>query len=104
MKITGVLVDYLVDIAPKVYGPYIVFENGRKVLYVQMLKALYRMLVAALLWYKKFRGDLKKEGFEFNPYDPCVCNCLVNGKQHTVRFHVDDLMSSHKDKRVNALL
>ena len=101
MKITGVLVDYLVDIAPEVYGPYVVFENGRKVLYVQVLKALYGMLVAALLWYKKFRGDLEKEGFEFNPYDPCVCNCLVNGKQHTVRFHVDDLMSSHKDKRVN---
>ena len=23
------------------------------------------------------------------------------GKQHTIRFHVDDIMSSHKDKKVN---
>jgi hypothetical protein len=26
---------------------------------------------------------------------------MVNGKQHTVRFHVDDVMSSHVDKKVN---
>ena len=26
---------------------------------------------------------------------------MVNGKQQTVRFHVDDLMSSHEDKKVN---
>ena len=26
---------------------------------------------------------------------------MVNNKQQTVRFHVDDLMSSHKDASVN---
>jgi hypothetical protein len=45
MKITGVLVDMLVQIAPETYGPYVVFENGKKVLYVQVLKALYAALV-----------------------------------------------------------
>jgi hypothetical protein len=60
------------------------------------------MLIAALLWYKRFRQDLEDDqGFEFNPYDPCVANRQVDGKQHTVRFHVDDLMSSHKEARVN---
>ena len=54
MKITGVLVDLLVVMAPEVYGPYVVYENGNKVLYVPVLKALYSMLVVALLWYKKF--------------------------------------------------
>ena len=29
MKITGVLVDMLVQLCPEVYGPYVVFENGR---------------------------------------------------------------------------
>ena len=101
MKITGVLVDLLVQIAPEIYADYVVFENGRKVLYVEVLKALYGMLVASLLWYKKFRSDLEVEGFEFNPYDPCVANCQVWGKQHTVRFHVDDLKSSHVAKKVN---
>ena len=49
MKITGVLVDLLVDMVPEVYKDYVVFENGKKVLYVQVLKALYRMLITALL-------------------------------------------------------
>ena len=38
MKITGVLVDMLVQLCPEVYGPYVVFENGRKLLYVQVLR------------------------------------------------------------------
>jgi hypothetical protein len=59
------------------------------------------MPMAAMLWYKKFKEDLEQEGFEFNPYDPCMANKTVNGKQHTIRFHVDNLMSSHEDKEVN---
>jgi hypothetical protein len=38
-------------------------------------------------------------GFETNPYDWCVANKAINGKQCTVRWHVDDLKISHKDKR-----
>ena len=40
-------------------------------------------------------------GFEFNPYDSCVANKTEMGKQQTVRFHVDDLMSSHVNTLVN---
>ena len=54
MKITGVLVDMLVQLKPELYGPYVVYEDGRKVLYVQVLKAICGMLQALLLWYKKF--------------------------------------------------
>jgi hypothetical protein len=104
MKITGVLVDLLVQMCPKVYGPYVVYEDRKKVLYVQVLRALYAMLVAALLWYCQFRKDLESIGFKFNAYDPCVCNRIVRGKQQTVKFHVDDLMSSHIESRVNANL
>ena len=74
MKITGSLIDILVKMAPSEYGPYVVMENGKRVLYLQVLKALYGMLIAALLWYKMFKKDLEGIGFEFNPYDPCVCN------------------------------
>ena len=101
MKITGVLVNLLVKIQPEIYGPYVVYENNRKILYVRVLKALYGSLVASLLWYKQFRSDLEDKGYKFNPYDPCVANKKVNGKQHTVRFHVDDLMASHMDSKVN---
>ena len=37
-------------------------------------------------------------GFEVNPYDPCVANKMVNGKQMTICWHVDDLKVSHVDK------
>ena len=40
-------------------------------------------------------------GFEFNPYDGCIANRTINKKQHAIRFHVDDLMSSHIDPKVN---
>jgi len=53
MKITGVLVDILVNIALDEYQGYIVYENGRKVVYVQVLRAIYGMLQSALLWYNK---------------------------------------------------
>jgi hypothetical protein len=105
MKTTGKLVDLLVRIAPNVYGPFVVFDKGRKVIYLQVLKALYGMLQAALLWYKKFRSDLEEINYVFNPYDGCVANRNydTNGvsNQHTIRFHVDDLMCSHVDPQVN---
>jgi len=70
MKVTGMLVNLLVQVAPDVYGPFVVFENGCKVLYLQVLKALYGMRQAAHLWYKKFCSDLESIGYEFNPALP----------------------------------
>jgi hypothetical protein len=101
MKITGVHVNMLVDINPELYGPAVVLENRKKVLYVEVLKAIYGMLEAALLWYKTFRKDLEDIGFIFNPYNPCVANKKVQGLQQTILFHVDNLKSSHKMKSVN---
>jgi hypothetical protein len=103
MKITGVLVDMLVELNPELYGPYVVYERNRrnKVLYVQVMRAIYGVLEAAILWYKKFRGELEQKGFKFNPYDPWVANRTEKGSQHTLLFHVDDLKSSHKDPKVN---
>ena len=34
------------------------------------------------------------------PYDPCVANKIINGKQMTVCFHVDDLLMTHDEERV----
>jgi len=101
MKITGVLVDMLVQLVSEVYGPCVVFENGKKTLYVEVLRAIYGLLQAALLWYNKFREDLEGQGFKFNPYDPCVANRVVKSAQHMVVFHVDDLKSSLEDPKVS---
>ena len=101
MKITGTLVDLLIDLNPMLYGPMVVLENHRKVIYVWVLRAIYGMLIAALLWYNKFKLKLEGHGFIFNPYDPCVANKTVNDKQQTIIFHVDDIKSSHVDPQVN---
>ena len=55
---------------------------------------------SALLFYQKLVGDLKRVGFELNPYDFCVANKTSKGKQLTVCCHVDDLKISHEDKQV----
>lgn len=101
MKIKGVLVDILYAMDPMEYGEYIVYEKSEKVLYLVLTKVLYGMLVASLLWYKKFKKDLMSIGFTFSKYDPCVAFRERVGSQHTIRFHVDDVASSHKNKLVN---
>jgi hypothetical protein len=100
MKIRGQLVDILCEIDP-IYKEYVVYENGQKVLYVHITKAIYGLLVSAMLFYKKLMKDLQGYGFEINPYDPCVANKMVNGKQLTVSWHVDDLKSSHVKTKIN---
>ena len=58
MKITGVLVDILVELDSETYKKHVVFEIGNKVINVVVLRAIYGMIVAALLLYKKIYGDL----------------------------------------------
>lgn len=101
MKIKGALVDMLVQLDPTTYKNFVVYDGKVKVLYVQVLKAIYGMLQSSLLFYKKLCADLTGQGFVINPYDPCVANRLVDGKQQTLNWHVDDLKSSHVDPRVN---
>ena len=55
MKIRGALVDMLLKMDHELYEPYVVYERGDKILYVEVLKALYGMLEAALLFYKKLK-------------------------------------------------
>ena len=63
MKITGKLVDILVNMHPEQYEEYVVYKKNKKVLYIEILQALYGMLEAELLWYNEFRKDLEEEGF-----------------------------------------
>ena len=100
MKICGALVEMLMEIDPKLYKPYVVYERGVPVLYVEILKAMYGMIKSPLLFYRKLRKDLEGRGLVFNPYDGCVANKTVNGEQLTVTVHVDDLKVSHKDPKV----
>jgi hypothetical protein len=95
MKITGVLVDLLVDTSLEVCGPCVVYKKHKKA-YVQVLQGLYSMLVAALLWYTDFKKDIEDKGYTLNPSDPCVANKVSNKLRHTVTFHV---VQSYGSKR-----
>jgi hypothetical protein len=99
MKIRGPLVEMLVSLIPDLYSPFVTEEQSEPVLYVELLKALYGTLQAALVFCKKLKKDLEGIGFKINPYDPCVANSTVN--QHTVTWHVNDIKSSHVDPKVN---
>ena len=100
IKIRGILVDMLVDIAPDVYKDYVTLDKkGNKQLIVQCLNAIYGTMMASLLYYRKFCKSLMDKGFIFNPYDPCVANKVINGKQMTICFHVDDCKLSHVDPK-----
>jgi hypothetical protein len=39
-------------------------------------------------------------GFTLNPYDQCVANCMIEGKQCTIAWYVDDTKISHVDPNV----
>jgi hypothetical protein len=102
IKIRGVLVDVLVELAPDVYKKYVTLDRkGVKQLLVQCQNALYGTMVASLLYYRKFVKSLTKIGFVLNPYDPCVANKMIGGNQMTICFHVDDCKLSHLSAKTN---
>ncbi len=75
-------------------------SKGEKSLLVECFNAIYGTMVAGLLYYRKFSSSLEKRGFVMNPYDLCVWNKTIKGKQMTICFHVDDCKSSHVSLRV----
>ena len=101
IKLRGVLVDILLDIAPDVYKPYATKDKkGVSQLIVQCQNALYGTMIASLLYYRKFTKSLTDNGYEINPYDPCVANKMIDGKQMTIAYHVDDCKMSHAHSKV----
>jgi hypothetical protein len=96
LKVEGASVDIMCRVSPE-YIPFVTIENGKRVLYLQLLKALYGCVKSALLWYDLFAGTLTEMGFKLNPYDPCVANKTINGKQCTIVWYVDDNKISHVD-------
>ena len=101
IRIHGTVVDMLLKIALEVYSPYVTYDKkGNKELLVICLNALYGTMMASILYYQKFTASLESKGFMMNQYDPCVWNKIVNGKQLTIVFHVNDCKLSHVESKV----
>ena len=100
MQLDGKMAELLVKIEPALYRKYLQNEHGKPVMYVELRKALYGTLCAAILFWRKLSSVLMDQGFVLNPYDSCVANKMINGKQCTILWHVDDLKISHMDPTV----
>ena len=57
VKLQGQIVDVLCERKPE-YKKFVVEENGKGTMYMQLLKALYGCIKSALLWYELFTGTL----------------------------------------------
>ena len=100
MKLEGTLDELLAKCDPTKYQPYLATEHSKPVLYVELVKALYGRIHAALIFWHKFTKQITEWGFTVNPYDWCVANKMVCGSQLTITWHVDDLKISHVDREV----
>ena len=99
MRLVGNFVDIMCKVNPE-HLKNVTIENGKKVLYMEVLQAIYGCIESALRWYELYSETLSKEGFKINPYDRCVANNIINGKQCTVVWYVDDNKISHEEPKV----
>ena len=88
MMFDPVLTQLIIEIDPN-YKQY-VGASGK--LTVKLEKALYGCIESARLWYDLIFSKLKGLGYVENPYDLCVFNKIVDGKQVTITLYVDDLL------------
>ena len=66
-------------------------------MYSEAKKATYGTLEAPLLFWGKLSKSLEEMGYQINEYDLCVMNKIIDNKQCTIFWHVDDLKTSHVD-------
>jgi hypothetical protein len=101
--VDGAMADMLVRVNPSKYKKFTVTNrNGVNVIYVELKKALYDTLQAALLFWENLVSSflIKELGFKANKYDRCTVNKTIDGRQCTIVWHVDDLKVSHVDPKV----
>lgn len=70
-------------------------KSGKRLIYVQLTKAMYGCIKAAQLFWENLTTQLKKMGFVINDYSMCMAYKTINGKQCTICWHIDDLKMSH---------
>ena len=102
MQLDGILAELMVQVAPTLYRTCVTTNAKGKAVqsYVQLEKAVYEMMKSAPLFYQKLVADLSSLGYVINPYDPCVANKMINGKQMTICWHVDDLIIGYIESSV----
>ena len=103
IKLEGKLVDIKCGVNPY-HIPNIRYKNGKKVLYLRIMKALYRWIEYILLWYDLYANTLKELSFVINLYKIFVSNKITYGKQCTIWWYVNNNKVSHVKPKVNKMI
>ena len=102
IRFRGALFDGMLKISPEVYMTYVINDKKcNNILILRYLKAIYGKIVESLLYHQKFCNTLSETGFKLNPYNTCVNNRMVNGKQQSIFCQVGDYKLSHMDPKFN---
>ena len=102
------MVDMLCEIDSSLKKRVVYTKNGQKYMYGKLNKAVYGTLLGTILFYEKLATQLHDWDYIMNPYDACTFNKMVDGKQITVQFFIDNLHISCEnmeeiDKLINDL-
>ena len=93
-------IDSLIQANHK-YKDYVkTLKHRKRVLYLELEKAMYGCLKSARLFWDHLSNHLSKMGFKQNDYDLCVANKTIDNNTCTKAWHVDDLKISHKSEKV----
>lgn len=84
----------------EVYQKYIHHRQRQAYIYYKLNVALYGILNAALLFWKKLTASLNLQRFIITPSYWCIANKIINGYQCTILWHVDDLKILHRSPAV----
>ena len=82
---------------------FIVYGGNNRVptIYCEAIKVLLGTVDMAKLFYDNLCHLLVNElGFELNPYDVCVADKIINGKQCTIVWHIGNLKISYVSPEV----
>ena len=95
------MVTLLEEIDPEYYKDFIfTYKRGRKCMYAESKKVVYGTLEASLIFWAKLSKILEEMGYQRNEYDWCFINKIIDNKQCTILWHVDDLKTSHVDPAI----
>ena len=69
-------------------------------MYTEYKEAIYGTLEASLLFWEKPSKILEEIGYQRNEYYWCIMNKIINNKQRTILWHVDELNTPHVEPTV----
>ena len=67
-------------------------KNGQRRVLVKLLKAQYGCVESARLWYEHIKKAIIEQGFDTNPFDPCIFQRKSGDTWTYITLYVDDLM------------